>query len=93
MNLFSLRWQTGKLVWPMIESHLLSFFTTRNVSIEETFDVRPSSTNVDAVIQSATPAAYPVIMPLLQSEKIRKNINIKELEVLVTRKIAMNFID
>jgi len=69
------------------------FFTTRHVSIEETFDVRPSSTNVDAVIQSATPAAYPVIMPLLQSEKIRKNINIKELEVLVTRKIAMNFID
>ncbi len=33
------------------------------------------------VIQSATPVAYPVIMRLLQSEKIRKSINIKELKV------------
>ncbi|MCD4680198.1 MAG: ferredoxin [Bacteroidales bacterium] len=33
------------------------------------------------VIQSATPVAYPVIMRLLQSEKIRKAINIKELKV------------
>ena len=40
-----------------------------------------SSTKVDVVIQSATPVAYPVIMRLLQSEKIRNNINIKELKV------------
>ncbi len=35
----------------------------------------------DVVIQSATPVSYPVIMRLLQSEKIRKSINIKELKV------------
>ncbi len=35
----------------------------------------------DVVIQSATPVAYPVIMRLLQSEKIRKALNIKELKV------------
>ncbi len=40
-----------------------------------------SSEKVDVVIQSATPVAYPVIMRLLQSEKIRKSINIKELKV------------
>ncbi|MEA3495437.1 MAG: ferredoxin [Bacteroidota bacterium] len=40
-----------------------------------------SSAKVDVVIQSATPVAYPVIMKLLQSEKIRKSINIKELKV------------
>ncbi len=39
------------------------------------------SEKVDAIIQSATPVAYPVIMRLLQSEKIRKSINIKELKV------------
>lgn len=33
------------------------------------------------VIQSATPVAYPVIMRLLQSDKIRKAIQIKELKV------------
>jgi len=33
------------------------------------------------VIQSATPVAYPVIMRLLQSEKIRSSITIKELKV------------
>jgi len=36
---------------------------------------------VDVVIQSATPVAYPVMMKLLQSKKIRKAINIKELKV------------
>ena len=36
---------------------------------------------VDAIIQSATPVAYPVIMRLLQSDKIREIINIKELKV------------
>ena len=36
---------------------------------------------VNAVIQSATPVAYPVIMKLLQSDRVRKAINIKELKV------------
>ncbi len=40
-----------------------------------------SSDKVDAVIQSATPVAYPVIMRLLQSKRLRKTINIKELKV------------
>ena len=35
----------------------------------------------EVVIQSATPVAYPVIMRLLQSEKIRKAVKIKELKV------------
>jgi len=39
------------------------------------------SSKTDVVIQSATPVAYPVIMRLLQSDKIRKHINIKELKV------------
>ena len=49
--------------------------------ISEAADDEKSSSKVDVVIQSATPVAYPVIMRLLQSEKIRKNINIKELKV------------
>ncbi len=44
-------------------------------------DTGASTGKVDAVIQSATPVGYPVIMRLLQSEKIRKHINIKELKV------------
>ena len=44
-------------------------------------DSDTSTTKVNAVIQSATPVAYPVIMRLLQSDKIRKHINIKELKV------------
>lgn len=40
-----------------------------------------SGDKVDVVIQSATPVAYPVIMRLLQSKKIRKAVNIKELKV------------
>ena len=39
------------------------------------------SNKLDVVIQSATPVAYPVMMRLLQSEKIRKAVNIKELKV------------
>lgn len=35
----------------------------------------------DVVIQSATPVAYPVIMRLLQSNKLKEVINIKELKV------------
>ncbi|MEA3443432.1 MAG: ferredoxin [Bacteroidota bacterium] len=49
--------------------------------ISESNDEETSSTKIDAVIQSATPVAYPVIMRLLQSDKIRKHINIKELKV------------
>lgn len=44
-------------------------------------DTEASTGKVDAVIQSATPVGYPVMMRLLQSEKIRKHINIKELKV------------
>jgi len=69
------------------------FFTTRHVPIEETFEVRPSFTKVDAVIRFATLVVYHIIIRLFQSEKIKKNVNIKELEVLVMRKIAMSFID
>lgn len=39
------------------------------------------SIKAEAVIQSATPVAYPVIMRLLQSDIINKNIKIKELKV------------
>jgi NitT/TauT family transport system substrate-binding protein len=44
-------------------------------------ETHTESSKVDVVIQSATPVAYPVIMRLLQSDKIRKHINIKELKV------------
>ncbi|MCK5841880.1 MAG: ferredoxin [Candidatus Sabulitectum sp.] len=44
-------------------------------------DIETFTGKVDAVIQSATPVGYPVMMRLLQSEKIRKHINIKELKV------------
>ncbi len=40
-----------------------------------------STDKAEVVIQSATPVAYPVIMRLLQSKKIRKNIKIKSLKV------------
>jgi NitT/TauT family transport system substrate-binding protein len=49
--------------------------------VTEKSDDEESSNKPDVVIQSATPVAYPVIMKLLQSEKIRKSINIKELKV------------
>ena len=48
---------------------------------EGTKEDKKSSKKVDVVIQSATPVAYPVIMKLLQSEKIRESLNIKELKV------------
>ena len=51
----------------------------KKISEKDTSEI--STIKVDAVIQSATPVAYPVIMRLLQSEKIRKHINIKELKV------------
>ena len=40
-----------------------------------------SKNKTEVVIQSATPVAYPVIMRLLQSDVIRKNLKIKELKV------------
>jgi len=43
---------------------------------------RKKNTNKpEVIIQSATPVAYPVIMRLLQSEKLRQSVNIKELKV------------
>ncbi len=42
---------------------------------------KDASEKPDVVIQSATPVAYPVIMRLLQSNEIRKVVNIKELKV------------
>ncbi len=49
--------------------------------VDKNEDVSEKTEKPDVVIQSATPVAYPVIMRLLQSEKIRKSINIKELKV------------
>jgi NitT/TauT family transport system substrate-binding protein len=54
------------------------YFHKKQLSEE---DKAAAGDKVDAVIQSATPVAYPVIMRLLQSERIRKSINIKELKV------------
>ncbi len=44
-------------------------------------DENSNSIKTEVVIQSATPVAYPVIMRMLQSDIIRKNIKIKELKV------------
>ncbi len=44
-------------------------------------DKKEDSNKTEVVIQSATPVAYPVIMRLLQSDVIRKNLKIKELKV------------
>ncbi len=44
-------------------------------------DNTSENTKTEVVIQSATPVAYPVIMRLLQSDVIRKNIAVKELKV------------
>ncbi len=40
-----------------------------------------ASTKVPVVIQSATPVAYPIIMRLLQSEVLRRSVEITELKV------------
>ena len=48
---------------------------------EHDADEKDDSEKPNVVIQSATPVAYPVIMRLLQSDKIRKAVNIKELKV------------
>ncbi len=44
-------------------------------------DVEDSKDREELVIQSATPIAYPIIMRLLQSERIRKMIKFKGLKV------------
>jgi len=49
--------------------------------IEDKDDSTSDVDKPEVVIQSATPVAYPVIMRLLQSEKIRKAVKIKELKV------------
>ena len=49
--------------------------------IERDADEKDDKKKPDVIIQSATPVAYPVIMRLLQSDKIRKAVNIKELKV------------
>jgi NitT/TauT family transport system substrate-binding protein len=54
------------------------YFHRRTSSGEKT---AKASKKTDVVIQSATPVAYPVIMRLLQSERIRKAVNIRELKV------------
>jgi len=53
------------------------FYKKLNDKVEE----QKNNSKVDVVIQSATPVAHPVIMKLLQSERIKKAINIKELKV------------
>ncbi len=49
--------------------------------IADTGDAAYGADKPDVVIQSATPVAYPVMMRLLQSETIRKAVNIRELKV------------
>ncbi len=60
------------------DNHFYIYFHKKVSNKEKTEE---NISKVDAVIQSATPVAYPVIMRLLQSEKIQKHINIKELKV------------
>ena len=54
------------------------YFHKKVSSVEQNIQ---GSDKPSVVIQSATPVAYPVMMRLLQSDKIRKAINIKELKV------------
>jgi len=49
--------------------------------VEKVGGEKDASEKPNVVIQSATPVAYPVIMRLLQSDKIRQAVNIKELKV------------
>ena len=64
-----------------VQKGMFEYWVYFHKKISEESEEEASSEKVDAVIQSATPVAYPVIMRLLQSKKIRKNINIKELKV------------
>ncbi len=59
------------------QSEVWVYFYKKPVDTDENSD----SIKTEVVIQSATPVAYPVIMRLLQSDVIRKNIKIKELKV------------
>jgi NitT/TauT family transport system substrate-binding protein len=60
------------------DNHFCIYFHRKISNDEKT---NKNVKKVEAVIQSATPVAYPVIMRLLQSEKIQKHIKIKELKV------------
>jgi len=51
------------------------------IPVEKSADNNNSGDRPDVVIQSATPVAYPVIMRLLQSNKLREVVNVKELKV------------
>jgi len=59
------------------QSEVWVYFYKKPIDTDENSD----SIKTEVVIQSATPVAYPVIMRLLQSDVIRKNIKIKELKV------------
>ncbi len=48
---------------------------------QEYSPVSGATEKIDVVIQSATPVAYPVIMRLLQSERLREHFNIRDLKV------------
>ena len=64
------------------ERHSVSEFRVYFYKVPEIIDKNaPKTEKTDVIIQSATPVAYPVIMRLLQSEVIRKSINIRELKV------------
>ena len=49
--------------------------------IEEEEKAKDVGDKPSLVIQSATPVGYPIIMRLLQSERLKKAINIKELKI------------
>jgi NitT/TauT family transport system substrate-binding protein len=59
------------------QSEIWVYFYKKPIDTDENSD----SIKTEVIIQSATPVAYPVIMRLLQSDVIRKNIAIKELKV------------
>lgn len=54
-------------------------FFTRRVEDEENIEENDGKPTI--TIQSATPVGYPIIMRLLQSKKIKKAVNIKELKI------------
>lgn len=60
------------------ESEVRIYFHKKKVAKSSS---KSSGPKVDVVIQSATPVAYPVIMRLLQSSKIKEHFNITELKV------------
>ena len=58
-------------------SEVWGYFYKTPVLVDDT----DKTDKTELVIQSATPVAYPVIMRLLQSEVLRKNVAIKELKI------------